>query len=751
MSIFHTLFKSVSALIRCRLSSDSLFKWQVTGVAMLVMVLLSSASMAAEVPRFNQSVLINAREQPVGQFISDLFGQIGVPVLVDDSIGGSVNGDFRKSARGVFSDIASSFQLTLYYDGAVAHVFPSNAMKRSVLHMSAKNAHKVKNAALKLSLTDQRNLLEVTDVGLVVTGANPFVEQIESLASATREARPKVKVPTEDTYRIFKLKYAWADDVSLAIGGETVVVPGVASLLRTLIEPGAMGSPATTLRVQGSPTMDGLRGQGLQAVGNQVGSGSMGAGQPSVSAGTAPVAGSTERTRIVADPLTNSVIIRDKADRMAGYEQLVESLDKEPQMIEIEATIIDLDTDRMRELGINWRLQKSDGVAMLGNGTATDRLMRPGSDVTPQAQGGVVSLVLGSRADFIARIRALETQGVARIVSKPHVMTLSNVEALLDTTSTFYVRVAGQEEVDLFDVSVGTTLRVTPHVYDNAGRSQIKLRVNIEDGTTSDRQVDSIPIVERSTINTQAIIDVGQSLLIGGLVRESKGNGVTRVPVLGSIPGLGALFRTRTKTSTRQERMFLITPRVNVTPKPGKRFSVPVLSGTEADIISSASTRLDTTRQTFRLIDELDSPVQQLPQGDTLLTEDTLRTPLTRPLTADNGGLSGEPERERSLRDRLMRRPQPAMDPTEPESLPLPPGQMISAYEQVRPEGRLVSLPVEAAAQSVAVTDQGWQEVPADVVYPAAVTTTDTIGSAASSPANVEVPETDDGWQVISQ
>lgn len=725
-------------------------KWRIPGVFMLGLVLLSSTSMAAQVPGFNQPVVINAREQPVGLFISDLFGQIGVPVLVDESIGGSVNGDFRKSARGVFSDIASSFQLTLYFDGAVAHVFPSNAMKRSVLHMSASNAHKVKNAALKLSLTDQRNLLEVTDLGLVVTGANPFVDQIESLASATRQTKPKVSVATEDTYRIFKLKYAWADDVSLAIGGETVVVPGVASLLRTLIEPGALGAPAATVRIQGSPTMDGLRGQGLQAVSSQSGVEAAAAGAQAASLSSSAVKGSTERTRIVADPLTNSVIIRDKADRMSGYEQLVESLDKEPQMIEIEATIIDLDTDRMRELGINWRFQKSDGVAMLGNGTASDRLLRPDADVTPQSQGGVVSLVLGSRADFIARIRALETQGVARIVSKPHVMTLSNVEALLDTTSTFYVRVAGQEEVDLFDVSVGTTLRVTPHVYDNAGRSQIKLRVNIEDGTTSDRQVDSIPVVERSTINTQAIIDVGQSLLIGGLVRESKANGVTRVPVLGSIPGLGALFRTRTKTSTRQERMFLITPRVNVTPKPGKRFSVPVLSGSETDIISSASTRLDNTRQTFRLIDELESPVQPLPQGDTLLTGDSFRTPLTRSLTAGDGGRASTSQDQRSLRDRLMRRPQPARDPA--ESLPpaLPAGQMISTYERVSPEGQLVSLPVEAAAQSVAVSDQGWQEVPTEVVYPAAVTTGD--GSAAdTTPAAVAWPDNDDGWQVISQ
>jgi len=525
-------------------------------------------------------VVLNAREQSVDLFFSELFGQVNVPVQVDSSIMGTVNGDFQKPASDLINEISTAFQLGVYYDGAVAYVYPANDITRVVLHLSSDSASSIRRTARKMGMLDSRNTLSVIDAGLVVTGARRFVDQVEKLSDALGRKTKTKKSVSADSYEIFKLKYAWADDVSLKFGGESVKVPGVASLLRSLIEPGAMSAPSVTRTID-SASLNGLRGEGLNR-------------------GSQPIrsvdAGSTANSRIVADPLSNSIIIRDRPERMATYASLIASLDKEPQMVEIEATIIDLDTDKLRELGINWRLSRNDGELLVGD-----------TEVNSPAEGGVVSLLLGSREQFISRIRALETQGAARIVSKPHVMTLSNVEALLDTTSTFFVRVAGQEEVDLFDVKVGTTLRVTPHVYTRGGLSQIKLRVNINDGATSDQSVDKIPVVEESTINTQAIVNVGQSLLIGGLVREIKGNGVSRVPLLGSLPGVGALFRTKTIVASRNERLFLITPRLSTKVVAGKRFSAPIFSGTQNDIIASSVSRMDATS---RALDKREQPTR---------------------------------------------------------------------------------------------------------------------------------------------
>src|SRR6185369_1586633 len=246
----------------------------------------------------------------------------------------------------------------------------------------------------------------------------------------------------------------------------------------------------------------------------------------------------------------NAVIVRDLADRLPRYEQLIAALDVEPQSLEIEATIIDVNTDKARELGIEWRWS-NDGRSASFQGA-----------VPTLGNGGVASVVLGSLGQFFARIRALQNEGAARIVSSPQVVTLSNVEAVFDNTSTFFVRVAGREQVDLFNVSAGTTLRVTPHVFRDREQTRIKLLVNVEDGNITNRQVDQIPVVERSTVNTQALIAEGESLLIGGMVRETHANGEDKVPVLGDVPVVGNLFKTKTSSNTRVERMFLITPRM---------------------------------------------------------------------------------------------------------------------------------------------------------------------------------------------
>ena len=171
---------------------------------------------------------------------------------------------------------------------------------------------------------------------------------------------------------------------------------------------------------------------------------------------------------------------------MPGYRTLIEALDTEPRMVEIEATIIDLDTDRLRELGVDWRLDDRRGSVLGDDAFASDTgataLDAAGADLA--GGGGVVSLVLGDELRFLSRIRALESQGAARIVSKPHVITLANVEALLDSTSTFYVRVAGRggggpvRRVGGHDAArhAARLRRRRPH-------GSIKLLVAIEDGS----------------------------------------------------------------------------------------------------------------------------------------------------------------------------------------------------------------------------------------------------------------------------
>jgi type III secretion protein C len=274
-----------------------------------------------------------------------------------------------------------------------------------------------------------------------------------------------------------------------------------------------------------------------------------------------------------ADARINAVIVRDAPERMAMYARLIESLDIDVPLIEIEASVIDVSDDKSEQLGIDWRAHgnrfdvSSSPNGLAGTGAPptnlANDLLRSANPVSAGA-GLVGTLIFGSdRSYFLARLNALADKGDARTVSKPRVLTIDNSEAVLQSTSEFFVRVAGERQVDLFNVSLGLTMRVTPTlVEDNQGR-RIKMIVRIEDGNTNGgRLVDQIPVVNRNSISTQAVVGDGQSLLIGGYVIEENSGGKNGVPGLSEVPVLGWLFGQKTSKVRRVERMFMLTPRV---------------------------------------------------------------------------------------------------------------------------------------------------------------------------------------------
>ncbi|MDO5288703.1 MAG: type III secretion system outer membrane ring subunit SctC [Pseudomonadota bacterium] len=551
--------------------------------------LLSGQALAAPLPLEGRQVDMTAREQPIGAFLQDFFGTLDVPVSVSSNATGAVNGVFRGRADQVLANVLRSFGLLAYYDGSVVHIYTPGEVTTRTFGMPAGGAMAVINTAREMQLTDPRNVLRVSQSGgLIASGNRRFVEMVGELATG-QQSQSTALAPLG--FKVYYLRYAWAHDVTAQFGGGTTVIPGVATILRSLLTT-QTSSTSTSLAQYRSGNEQSLRDQGLRQRGQQGTLGARGANPMMPTAETVQQAWnnrpggvevgvldarmldglrntpSTSQARVEADTRLNAVIVRDTPDRLPYYDELIKSLDVEPQALEIEATIIDLSTEKLRELGINWRLNDDRVSFLFGSGTTSDNLLTSGTavqDITPMGQGGFMSLVLGGRNNFIARINALQNQGVARIVSSPQIMTLSNVEALFDHTRSFYVRVAGRDEVDLFKVSAGTALRVTPHVFQDGDAVRIKLLVQIDDGQIlpqDGNRVDAIPMVERSSLNTQALIVAGESLLIGGMVRETTTEGVSKVPLLGDIPILGHLFKTTSNEADRMERLFLISPRL---------------------------------------------------------------------------------------------------------------------------------------------------------------------------------------------
>ena len=261
-----------------------------------------------------------------------------------------------------------------------------------------------------------------------------------------------------------------------------------------------------------------------------------------------------------------------RRDRLAYFDRLIASLDIPVALVEIEATMAEVSTSHIADLGIRWQATK-DGVGTIGFGNINANPTPNGlnSAISIGSNFNVATMTFEAASSFLTKVNALETTGDASISSRPSVLTTDNLEALIDLSTTFYVKVAGAYQVDLFPVTVGTMLKVTPHVLIENGKPRIRVVVTIEDGTVlSTAQatpVDSIPQITRNTISTEATVTQQQSLLIGGHYFEQDTGDVNKIPFLADIPVVGVLFQEKAKENQRRQRLFMITPRIIELPR----------------------------------------------------------------------------------------------------------------------------------------------------------------------------------------
>ena len=478
-------------------------------------------------------------------------------------LGASISPEVNGKISGRFSDVPpdkflqgmrAAFGVSWYRIGATLHFFNDAQMTRAFITPRALTAERLYSMLQQSAVFSPQLPPSLAPDGnmIVVSGPPEYIAQVMSAVTAFEEAQTGTTV-----MRVFPLKYAWADDITVNSMDKTVTVPGIASILRAMLS----GTPVSATRVtQQKATVDTLSGTGLAAQGREPEQPEQ-APQPEA---TGPGA------NIMADPRVNAVLVHDAEYRMPYYAKVIEDLDKPVELVEIHAAIVDIDTNFKRDLGITYQAAdgSSKGWGFGGELSSSDGAFSPlPVPGIPSGAGLTLSTIYTMGSDyFLARIQALEEEGEARMLGRPSVLTVDNVQATLENTTTYYIPIQGNEASDLFKVEAGTVLRVTPHIITEPdGRRTIKLAVNVQDDQNNDGETattTTIPPIKQTKINTQAIIGAGQSLLIGGYYYEQKGRDESGIPILKDIPGVGNLFKTTSKNSKRMERLILITPRV---------------------------------------------------------------------------------------------------------------------------------------------------------------------------------------------
>lgn len=567
-------------------------------VAAFVLTTLALLPAQGEIPWRKPTVSIHADRQPADQLLRAFAAEQGIALQVAEQATMPVSGEFNGlSPRQVLDALCDASDLAWFWDGARLYIEPAANVQTKPLKFDAltperaaavfqslgfesgppSRAVTAKGTAGTFTLVGGSRFLEIAEPVLRGLDAQDKERQAQAEAQAEREADAARRRDGEMQVRVFRLKYASASDLVVQGGSSQSTVPGVARALQNVMGVSVNSLSTGSAVSERRRRVEGLRGSGLAAIGEPP------APEPAAPTRTnrssATPEGEQERDQplIQADPRLNAVIVRDTAARMPLYEALITQLDVSSPVIEISAAVVDLEATNDKSLGVEF-LSFGDGNSSTKGrlGFEADRTFNQGdaantgttpafNDGTDLVRGsGLLSSVLvpANGYQLLVRIRALEEKGDAQLVTSPSVITLENVEANLQQQETVFVRVAGREATDLFDVHAGVQLRVTPTVVREGDVISFRLVVNVQDGSFSDLLVDGVPSTRESVINTQAVVPANKTLLIGGYFVERNNNSARQVPGLGNVPILGRLFKRTDNTKSRAQRYYFITPRL---------------------------------------------------------------------------------------------------------------------------------------------------------------------------------------------
>jgi type IV pilus assembly protein PilQ len=293
----------------------------------------------------------------------------------------------------------------------------------------------------------------------------------------------------------------------------------------------------------------------------------------------------TQRGDVISDDRTNALIIQDIPSVMPAIDRLLTQLDRKTQEVEIEARVVAATRSFARDigtqLGFGWGNGTSavGGASSVGSSPTTVGGLTPGYITTGTGTTGTqiplfsnlpvtsptsgLTLINASNNVRIDAILTMaESRGLLKILSRPRVVTQNNIQALVRqgvrVPIVTQAQLGGPPTVTYVDAFLRLT--VVPQI---TSEGTIFLNVDVEN-TTPDfgRQVQGNPTLITQQATTQVLVTDGGTVVIGGVIQTQNSVTIAQVPLLGNIPMLGNLFKRTTVSTSNQELIFFITPRI---------------------------------------------------------------------------------------------------------------------------------------------------------------------------------------------
>ncbi len=298
----------------------------------------------------------------------------------------------------------------------------------------------------------------------------------------------------------------------------------------------------------------------------------------------------TPRGSVEIDERTNTLIVKEVPDKLVEIRDLMTKLDMPIRQVLIDSRVVIASNDFSRDLGVRFGVtgvtaNGNQGVATVsGTSTGTNTIVNSASNnliatgqpfpVTipaldqrlgvnlPVAGPSLALAILG--ADYLVdlELSALQAEGQGEVVSNPKVLTADNKKATILQGRQIPYSTVSQDGTKVEFKDAFLKLEVTPQITPD-DRVGLKLKVSKdEEGAVVQTATGPQASIDKREVETEVMVNNGDTVVLGGVFEQSKGDRVSKVPLLGDVPLLGYLFRNTNKTDTKRELLIFVTPQI---------------------------------------------------------------------------------------------------------------------------------------------------------------------------------------------
>lgn len=287
----------------------------------------------------------------------------------------------------------------------------------------------------------------------------------------------------------------------------------------------------------------------------------------------------TQLGRITADSRTNSLLVSDVIENMPTIRFAIAKLDIPVKQVEIEARIVTVNRGNIKDLGVRWGLNSNSGSVRVGgsieaNGDSAQladgeldvrNLLNVNLGATSERSASIAFQVARLASDTLLdlELSALQSESKAEIIATPKLLTTNKQSAYIEQgTEIPYLEAASSGATSVSYKKAVLSLKVTPQITSD---NKLILDLSVSQDRPGDvvRTGDGESVaIDTQRLGTQVLVNDGETIVLGGIFQHTAINTIQKVPLLGDIPYLGALFRNSYERLTKRELLIFVTPKV---------------------------------------------------------------------------------------------------------------------------------------------------------------------------------------------